>query len=165
MGNQEKNRKNGKKDKNEALTPSIITNGNGNGHQDLRGKSKGSQKHWIQPGTSGNPNGRPKGTKGFTNKLREVLDGDGFLVLEVEILDKENRPTGEFVRGRAQIPKLDAVVYAAIKKAVGGNMKAIEFVGNKYDGTHNTMNLNFGLLKDTEQRQRIANELRAAANG
>lgn len=64
----------------------------------------------FQPGQSGNPSGRPKGTRNFLTEIREELNA------EIE------RPDGA---DRVRITKQQAIVKAFIAKAIGGDIRAI----------------------------------------
>lgn len=149
------------KEKKLSPTNGISTNGDGRGKNP---KSLANLKP-STPGMTNNPNGRPPGTRGLTMKLRELINGQGFLETQAEIIDKETRePTGEIVDVRVFIPRLEAIVNTALKMAQKGDMKAIEFVWNKYEGTDNTLNLRLGLLDDPDKASDYAQKLRDAAN-
>ena len=127
-------------------------------------QAENGRNTWFKKGVSGNLNGRPTNTKGLTARLREVLNSDGYIVLEVELLDDKGHPTGKFAKGRAKVPTLDVIVYATAKEAAKGkNQKIVEFVWNKFEGTEKTLNINLGMLQDQGTRERVAQELRIAA--
>lgn len=69
----------------------------------------------FQPGQSGNPEGRQKGTKNMSTILKEMLE------LETEV---------EGVR----MTYKDAIIKKLIKKSNAGNMKAIQEVFDRTEG-------------------------------
>ena len=69
----------------------------------------------FEPGQSGNPSGRPVGSKNMSTILKELLDE------EVELDGKK-------------IPFRDAIVKKLIKKANAGNLKAIQEIFDRTEG-------------------------------
>ena len=67
----------------------------------------------FKPGQSGNPNGRPKGTKNLKTDLEEEL--------------KERIPIKEAGKAK-KVSKQRAMVKALMAKAVGGDTKAVNIV-------------------------------------
>jgi hypothetical protein len=67
----------------------------------------------FKPGTSGNPSGRPKGRRGF---LAELIDE---LAQATEVGDGESR---------AKVTKQQAVIIALLRKAMRGDLRAIDTV-------------------------------------
>ena len=67
----------------------------------------------FQPGQSGNPKGRPKGRKNFATEFEEVMQG--------KVAVHEN--------GRQkQMSTQRALILTALKKALGGDVKAMNLV-------------------------------------
>ena len=92
--------------------------------------------HKWQPGQSGNPKGRPKGFTGLTDTLRKMVESDGGLIVnEIYELDDEGKETGTVIkRGKLFIPKKDAIMLAAMRRAMKGDMRAIEFIADRLEG-------------------------------
>jgi len=88
-----------------------------------------------KPGQSGNPNGRPPGTFGLTNILRETINnGLNFQIYTGELINEKNEPTGKTARIRVQHPTGEAIASKVLKMAAKGNMRAIEFVFDRLEG-------------------------------
>lgn len=77
------------------------------------GYKRPPKKHQFQPGRSGNPRGRPKGTKG----LRQILEGEFSQRMRIMEGDKPLR-----------VSKLQLIVKRELEKAMAGNQRAIEHV-------------------------------------
>ena len=69
----------------------------------------------FKPGISGNPAGRPKGAKNFSAILRRFLD------VEIEFEDET-------------VTIQEKIVMVWIKKAMEGDLKAIEMIMDRTDG-------------------------------
>ena len=83
-----------------------------------------------------NRSGRPKGFKGLTETLRDLLESDGSMIIDNIIeIDEAGKETGNtFKRAKVRIPKKDMIVLAALKKSVKGEMRAIEFMFDRMEG-------------------------------
>ena len=83
-----------------------------------------------------NKAGRPKGFKGMTATLRDILEKDGSMILENIIeLDEDKKETGNIIKfGKVKIPKGEMIILAAAKKALKGDMRAIEFITDRTEG-------------------------------
>lgn len=84
-------------------------------------------KPW-RPGQSGNPAGKPKGTKHLSTRIQELMNDENF---EAKIYD--SRMGYDEYKG---VP-LDAIIYVTINKAVNGDERAREWLakygwGQKY---------------------------------
>lgn len=85
----------------------------------------------FKPGESGNPNGRPKGTKNLATIVEE---------LEREDFDWSNVPIKQKEAAQAIGSPWRAIVYTAVAKAYAGDVKAMEWLrksgyGDKLDVT------------------------------
>ena len=69
----------------------------------------------FQPGQSGNPNGKPKGSRHLSSVIQELMDNDDF---ELKLKD------GKTLKGRPS-KKLVEVMYGL---AVSGNTKAADWL-------------------------------------
>ena len=83
-----------------------------------------------------NRKGRPKGFKGLTETLRDLIESDGTMIIDnVKEIDESGKETGNvFKRAKVNIPKKDMIVLAALKKSVKGEMRAIEFMFDRMEG-------------------------------
>ena len=93
-------------------------------------------KPW-KPGQSGNPAGKPKGTKHFSTWIQEMMEDDQF--------------TRKLANGRTkkEMP-VKAIVSTLITKALDGDMRAIDLLakygyGTKIDLTSKDQPLSFSL--------------------
>jgi hypothetical protein len=68
----------------------------------------------FQKGRSGNPRGRPRGSKGWTKLLREAV------LAKVEV--RENG------RPRRKITKLEVAITQLVNKTAGGDLRALAFL-------------------------------------
>lgn len=80
-----------------------------------------------KPGQSGNPEGKPKGTKHISTHIQEMLNDPDF---ELKLKD------GTILKGRP----VQAIIKTAVAKAVSGDMRAFDMLGkygygNKLDIT------------------------------
>lgn len=93
-------------------------------------------KHQMKKGETLNPNGRPKGFKGLTETLRDIVNADGsMLIQDVKEIDDNGTETGNaFKKGKISIPKSEMIILAALKKAAKGDMKAIMWLFDRLDG-------------------------------
>lgn len=93
-------------------------------------KRAGSEnlKPWKE-GQSGNPNGRPKGSKNRATIVREILNA------LVDEKNDEGKPTGK------KIPAVEAITRAQLIKALSGDPKAYELL----------MDSSFGKITDKVQ--------------
>ena len=73
-------------------------------------------------GQSGNPNGKPKGSKHISTHIQEMLNDPDF---ELKLKD------GKILKGRP----MDAILQTAIAKAVSGDMRAFDMLGKYGYGT------------------------------
>jgi len=81
------------------------------------GRGKPPKEHQFKPGHSGNPKGRPKGAKNEATILREIMHQ------RMEIREG----------GRARkISRLEALLLRCLEKALGGDLKAMAFLLNRY---------------------------------
>lgn len=79
-----------------------------------------------QPGQSGNPAGRKPGSKNISTIVQELLDQDA----DNGVLDSNNLT--QLING-ATTTYAKAVVYAAIAKALQGNMQAIIWLAEQQE--------------------------------
>jgi len=77
----------------------------------------------FQEGQSGNPKGRPKGTRNLSTILREMLQE------EIEITTEEGK------KEKKQLQ--DVIIMKLIKKANDGNLRAIEQLFDRTEGKAN----------------------------
>jgi hypothetical protein len=76
----------------------------------------------FKPGQSGNPEGKPKGTKHISTHIKEMLEDPNF---ELKLKD------GSIIKGRP----MQAIIKTAIAKAVSGDMRAFDMLGKYGYGT------------------------------
>jgi len=83
-----------------------------------------------------NKAGRPKGFKGMTATLKDILESDGTMIIQDIIeLDENKKETGNIIKfGKVKIPKGEMIILAAAKKAIKGDMRAIEFITDRTEG-------------------------------
>lgn len=79
-----------------------------------------------QPGQSGNPAGKPKGTKQLSSWIREMMEDENFTV------NVKGKKLGE--------APVKAIINTLIIKAINGDLKAIDLLakygyGSKFDLT------------------------------
>ena len=67
----------------------------------------------FKPGQSGNPNGRPKGTRSIPDKLKKIGDEEGTL------------------DGKS---KLDVIMYKVFQYALEGKPWAVQFIADRTEG-------------------------------
>jgi hypothetical protein len=82
------------------------------------GYSKPPSKHWFKPGQSGNPKGRPKGTKNTATVLRNILDRK----VEMRI--------GGILR---KVTVREAMLMRFAEAGLKGDTKAAGFLLQRYD--------------------------------
>ena len=80
--------------------------------------SKQNLKPW-QPGQSGNPAGKPKGTKHLSTYIKELMTDDEF-----EITLRDNKTKQVKFEG---IP-VRALIYVAMQKALDGDVSAMNWL-------------------------------------
>lgn len=85
----------------------------------MEGRNGGTLNPFPE-GTSGNPEGRPKGSRNLSTILREMLQE------EIEITTEEGK------KEKKQLQ--DIIVRKLIKKANDGNLRAIEQVFDRIEG-------------------------------
>jgi hypothetical protein len=78
-------------------------------------------KPW-KPGTSGNPAGKPKGTKHLSTRIREMLEDDTF---------EQKLTNGQLIKGAPA----EAIIRTLITKAVAGDMRAFNLLAKYGYGT------------------------------
>lgn len=93
-------------------------------------------KPW-KPGQSGNPAGKPRGTKHLSTWIQEMMEDDTFTHKLASGQTKKEAP-------------VKAIVSTLIKKAIEGDMRAIDLLakygyGTKLDLTSKDQPLSFGL--------------------
>jgi hypothetical protein len=93
----------------------------------------------FKPGESGNPAGKPKGTKHLSTHIQEMLNDPDF---ELKLKD------GTVLKGAP----IKAILKTAIAKGVSGDMRAFDIIakygyGNKIDITTNGKELPQPILK------------------
>ena len=76
----------------------------------------------FKPGESGNPAGKPKGTKHISTWIQEMLNDPDF---ELKLKD------GTILKGAP----LAAIIKTAVAKAVSGDMRAFDILGKYGFGT------------------------------
>ena len=74
----------------------------------------------FKPGQCGNPNGRPKGRRSLSTILREMLSEE----IEIDVNGKKTKKELQ-----------DVIVNNLIQNAVKGDLRAIEQIFNRTEGT------------------------------
>lgn len=79
------------------------------------------ESQW-KPGQSGNPEGRPKGSKNLSTWVRDIMDDEEF---------------GETLRGTHGVAgaPIEAIVKSLVIKALNGNLRAFELLAKYGYGT------------------------------
>lgn len=77
------------------------------------GRGKPPREHQFRKGQSGNPRGRPKGSKNLPARIKAAAEA------KVTVTHENGR--------RAEISKLDAAITQAFNKAAKGDLAAIKF--------------------------------------
>ena len=72
-------------------------------------------KSW-KPGQSGNPNGKPKGSKHLSTWIRELMEDESF---EIQLKD------GTLTKSAP----VKAIVCTLLNKAIEGDLRAIDLIG------------------------------------
>jgi hypothetical protein len=75
-----------------------------------------------QPAQSGNPNGKPKGTKHLSAHIRELLEDETF---------EQTLADGTLIKGAP----IKAIIMTLLTKGVAGDLKAIDLIGKYGYGT------------------------------
>jgi len=103
----------------------------GKGNIKPEDRTEGFEKHPENIGK-----GRKKGFKGLTATLRDILESDGSMIIQDIIeLDENKQETGNIIKfGKVKIPKGEMIILAAAKKAIKGDMRAIEFITDRSEG-------------------------------
>ena len=114
----------------------------GNSNKNTSSKKKrefpGGKQYCWKEGQSGNPNGRPKGSKGFAAMIREkTLNGKRLLEEAFKILDKEDAKDSD---------KLTAIKWLA-DRAFGQALQTIENIDSE------EAKVRLDLLSDEEVKQ------------
>lgn len=80
--------------------------------------------------------GRPKGFKGLTETLKNIINSDGSMTIEnIYEIDDKGKETGNiFKRAKVKIPKKEMIILAGLKKGLSGDMRAIEWLFDRIDG-------------------------------
>lgn len=78
-------------------------------------------KPW-KPGQSGNPSGKPRGTKHLSTWIREMLEDDNFTIELTDGTLKKEAP-------------IKAIVTTLVTKAIDGDMKAFDLLAKYGYGT------------------------------
>jgi hypothetical protein len=87
------------------------------------------EKGRFLPGVSGNPAGKPKGTRHFSTLIGQILKK------KIKLKDKN---TGEIVETTVDQAMVDAMVREVLK----GDVKAFEALTNRHDGKpHQTIDM------------------------
>ncbi|MBR1211097.1 DUF5681 domain-containing protein [Bradyrhizobium sp. JYMT SZCCT0180] len=81
------------------------------------GYGRPPQQHRFKPGQSGNPKGRPRGSKNESTLVREIL--------ERKIESRSNGRT-------RKISVLEGIILKMVEEALKGNTKTAAFVLNRY---------------------------------
>lgn len=83
-----------------------------------------------QPGQSGNPNGKPKGTKHISNWILQMLEDESFYKKISGISIQEGAP-------------VKVIVQSLILKAMDGDLKAIDLLAKYGYGTKHDVTLGY----------------------
>ena len=106
------------------------------GKGDLKGNESAKGQGFDKNPQNINRKGGPKGFKGLTETLRDIVNADGSMVIQdVKEVDDNGTETGNvFKNGKISIPKSEMIILAALKKAAKGDMKAIMWLFDRLDG-------------------------------
>lgn len=102
----------------------------------------------FKPGESGNPSGRPRGTKNLSTILREMLQEE----IEVDVNGKKEKKTLS-----------DVLVRKLLKKANDGDVRAIQEVFDRTEGKAKqevvSTNVNYNTELTQDEIKKIADSL------
>lgn len=103
-------------------------------------------KSW-KPGQSGNPNGKPKGTKHLSTWIRELMEDESF---EFQLKD------GTLIKNAP----VKAIVCTLLNKAIDGDLRAIDLIGkygygSKVDITSNYKPLPIPILGGISNKNKL----------
>lgn len=105
-------------------------------------KQHSNLKPWPQ-GVSGNPLGKPKGSKHLSTWIKEILEDDTF--------------TYKLANGRSKTgAPLEAMLKVLVVKALDGDTRAFDLLckygwGSKYDVTSNNETIGFSFNSDVQR--------------
>jgi hypothetical protein len=92
----------------------------------------GVNTQWKE-GQSGNQDGRPKDF--LTQILKGKLHQSGHIIIEGELIDDNNKPTGKKVRVKVAAMNDEKLIIALLNQAViKGNVRAIEMIYERMEG-------------------------------
>lgn len=87
-------------------------------------------KHRYKKGESGNPGGRPRGTKSLFKTLQKSIEEgyDTLLIDDAEIVNEKGEKTGKKVNVSITLPGLDAMVVSAKKRMLKSDKLWIDYL-------------------------------------
>ena len=106
------------------------------------GPGKPPVEHRFQPGVSGNPAGKPKGTKHLSTLIQELTDG-----IDWELTSLKNKEELAKKYGKNGIKALVMVAYS---KALSGDTKAMDWLAKYGWGNKVTHDFEDSFFTDTQ---------------
>lgn len=103
-------------------------------------KSNLRPKPW-KPGESGNPGGRPPGSRNLRSILNDILD--------IEVQSKGLHPLTREPMSREKIPVRELLIIKLVASGLNGNIKAIQDIFDRIDGLPE-QNINFNKQETAE---------------
>ena len=92
-----------------------------------KGRNGGQLKRLAVGDPANEGAGRPKGsTRNLLDAIRAMMEGDGYVIVEGEVLDADGKPTGQKAKVRAKVPTTESVARAMLTKMKSGDMRAIQ---------------------------------------
>jgi hypothetical protein len=98
----------------------------------VKGRNGGTL-HVLEKGETANRKGQPLSFKAL---LLDILENkeEYVIIKDAELLDENNKPTGERVTIRYKAPTKDKIMLAWTKKATSGDLKAIDMIMDRTEG-------------------------------
>jgi hypothetical protein len=95
------------------------------------GSPSNLKKPW-EKGTSGNPRGRPKGSKNYSVIIKEILTKD---LSSKDLIEEEKELFEALVKKlKTKITRKHLLIFRQYKKALQGDTKAFESLANREEG-------------------------------
>jgi len=96
------------------------------------------------------PENRKQPQVNIVEAVRKLMEGEGWAVVEAELLDEDDKPTGKKAKVRFKTPTVEAAAQAWASKVSKADPKLLEMYLDRTLGKVPT-NIDLGLQKDVEK--------------